>query len=136
VRWSVCSLFITGCSRARQASADSGSALTKVTWQADWYPQPEHGGYFTALAKGYYKQEGLDLTIVSLGPYLGVEKEIASGTAQFGMSGSDETLEGVGNGLPIIAVAATLHDVPQGIMVRKNSPTHSFPDLNGHTIAI
>ena len=28
--------------------------MTKVTLQADWYPQPEHGGFYTALVKGYY----------------------------------------------------------------------------------
>ena len=39
------------------------AGLTKVTLQADWYPQPEHGGFYTALVKGYYKQEGLDVSI-------------------------------------------------------------------------
>jgi NitT/TauT family transport system substrate-binding protein len=132
----VVSFFAAGCGHARQASADSGSGLTKVVLQADWYPQPEQGGYFTALAKGYYRDEGLDVTITPLGPYLGVEKAMASGDAEFGMSGSDETLEAIANGQPIIAVAATLQDVPQVIMVRKNSAIHSFEDLNGHTVAI
>ena len=130
------SVFTGGCGRARQASADSGASLTRVVLQADWYPQPEHGGFFTALAKGYYKQEGLDLTILPLGPYLSVEKAMAVGDAQFGMSGSDETLEAISNGQSIVAVAATLQEVPQVIMVRKNSPIHSFEDLNGYTVAI
>ena len=110
--------------------------LTKVTLQADWYPQPEHGGFFTALAKGYYSEEGLDVTIDPLGPYLSVEKQVSSGAAQFGMGSSDRTLEAIADGQPLIAVAATMQNDPQGIMVRKDSLIHTFADLNGHTVAI
>ena len=39
-----------------------------MTLQADWYPQPEHGGFYTALVKGYYRDEGLDLDIQPGGP--------------------------------------------------------------------
>src|SRR5579864_9159795 len=124
--------MVSGCSH--QAPAASG--LTKVILQADWYPQPEHGGFFTAQAKGYYQQEGLDVTILPLGPYLSVEKQVSSGAAQFGMGSSDHTLEAIADGQPLVAVAATMQKDPQGIMVRKNSSIHSFADLNGHTVAI
>jgi len=46
------SLSAQGC---RRPASDNG--LTKIVFQADWYPQPEHGGFYTALAKGYYKDE-------------------------------------------------------------------------------
>ena len=44
--------------RAASTRRRAKPGLTKVTLQADWYPQPEHGGFFTALVKGYYKDEG------------------------------------------------------------------------------
>ena len=136
--WTLCILitavgmFTAGCSHKSQGENN----LTKVVLQADWYPQPEHGGFFTALVKGYYKDEGLDLTIEPLGPYLSVEKQISSGAAQFGMGSSDRTLEAIADGQPLVAVAATMQKDPQGVMVRKDSPIHSFADLNGHTVAI
>ncbi len=130
------SVGAVGCGHGPQASGDSEAGLTKVILQADWYPQPEHGGFFTALAKGYYKEEGLDLTIQPLGPYLSVEKQVSSGAAQFGMGSSDRTLEAIADGQPLVAVAATMQHDPQGMMVRKDSPIHSFADLNGHTVAI
>jgi NitT/TauT family transport system substrate-binding protein len=134
-------LLILGIAVAAQgcrssAPEVSGTGLTAVTLQADWYPQPEHGGFFTALVKGYYKDEGLDVTILPLGPYLSVEKQVSSGAAQFGMGSSDRTLEAIADGQPLIAIAATMQNNPQGVMVRKNSPIHSFQDLNGHTVAI
>ena len=125
------SLFALGC---RRPTEDSGG--TKIVFQADWYPQPEHGGFYTALAKGYYKDEGLDVTILPGGPYVSMEQQVASGSAQFGMGSSDKTLESVSDGQPILAVAATMQRDPQGIMVRKDSPIHSFADLNGHTVAV
>ncbi len=110
--------------------------LTPVILQADWYPQPEHGGFYTALAKGYYKQAGLDVSIQSGGPYLSPYQHVAAGGAQFGMGASDRILESVADGQPLIAVAATMQHDPQGIMVRKDSPVRTFADLNGHTVAV
>jgi NitT/TauT family transport system substrate-binding protein len=124
---------LAGCHRS---TPQSDQGLTKITLQADWYPQPEHGGFYTALVKGYYKQEGLDLSIQPGGPYLVVPQQVASGSAQFGMASSDQVLESVASGQPLVAVAATMQRDPQGIMVRKDSPIRSFADLNGHTVAV
>lgn len=129
--------ILTGCSHRTPASdSEHGPGLTKITLQADWYPQPEHGGFYTALAKGYYKDEGLDVTIQPGGPYTVVEKQVSVGAAQFGMGSSDRTLEAVADGQPLVAIAATMQRDPQGIMVHKDSPIHSFADLDGHTVSI
>jgi len=135
----VCGLLVVigllaGCHSSSKQAESTG--LTSVTLQADWYPQPEHGGFYTALAKGYYRDEGLDVSILPGGPYVVVPQQVAAGTAQFGMASSDQILESVAGGQPLVAVAATMQHDPQGIMVRKDSPIHSFADLNGHTVAI
>lgn len=124
-------VFVCGC---HHQTADNG--LSKVVLQADWYPQPEHGGFFTALAKGFYKDEGLDVTILPGGPYVTGEQQVSAGAAQFGMGSSDKVLEADAGGQSLIAVAATMQHDPQGIMVRKDSPIHTFADLNGHSVAI
>jgi NitT/TauT family transport system substrate-binding protein len=127
----VVSLSALGC---RHPAGESG--LTKIVFQADWYPQPEHGGFYTALAKGYYKDQGLNVTILPGGPYITVEKQVFAGGAQFGMGSSDKVLEANAQGQALVAVAATMQHDPQGIMVRKDSAIHSFSDLNGHSVAI
>jgi len=131
-----CILLLASISGAGCHHAAGRSSLEKVTLQADWYPQPEHGGFYTALVKGYYQEAGLDLSIQPGGPYVTPEQQVSVGTAQFGMSSSDKILESVGDGQPLVAVAATMQHDPQGIMVRKDSPIRSFADLNGHTVAI
>lgn len=122
---------VVGCS-AKQSS----NGLFPVKLQTDWYPQPEQGGFYNALVKGYYKDEGLDVAIVPGGPYGNGLQQVASNAAQFGMGTSDGILEAVGNDEPLVAVAATMQHDPQGIMVHADSPVHTFADLEGHTIAV
>jgi NitT/TauT family transport system substrate-binding protein len=97
-------LATIGC----QHDSSSEPGLIKVTLQTDWYPEPEHGGFFTALVKGYYKDAGLDVAIVPLGPYLDADKPVSSGSAQFGMQAADHVLEAIANGQPLVAIAATM----------------------------
>jgi NitT/TauT family transport system substrate-binding protein len=64
-----------------------------------------------------------------------VAQLVSSGKADFGLGSSDQILEWSSNGLPLVAVSATMQHDPQAIMVHKDSPIHDFADLDGHTIA-
>jgi NitT/TauT family transport system substrate-binding protein len=125
--------FMTGC-RGGQTESNNGG-LVPVRLQADWFPQPEQGGYYTALVKGYYKAAGLDVTILPLGQYTAGLQVVSSGGAELGLGSSDQILEGVSNGLPVIAVSATMQHNPQAIMVHKDSPVHDFAGLEGKSVA-
>jgi NitT/TauT family transport system substrate-binding protein len=125
-------LSSTGC-----RSAPKASGLTPVKLQADWYPQPELGGFYDAVVKGFYKDEGLYVQILPGGPYISSEPLVASGAVQFGLNTSDHVLESIANSNePIIAVGATMQHDPQGILVRTDSPVHTWADLNGRTVAV
>lgn len=126
------SLGLTGC---RSHESGNTNGLTPVRLQLDWYPQPEHGGFYTAQLKGYYKAEGLDVTLLPLPQYGSVAQLVSTGKAEFGLGSSDQILEWDSNGLPLEAVAATMQHDPQAVMVHKDSPIHDFKDLEGHTIA-
>jgi NitT/TauT family transport system substrate-binding protein len=125
-------LALTGC-RGHQSTTENG--LTPVRLQLDWYPQPEHGGFFTAQMLGYYKAEGLDVTILPLPQYGSVAQLVSTGKADIGLSSSDQILAWDSNGLPMLAVAATMQHDPQAVMVHQSSAIHDFKDLEGQTIA-
>jgi NitT/TauT family transport system substrate-binding protein len=86
--------------------------------------------------KGYYRQEGLDVSILPGGPYTIPAQVVSTGGAEFAMGSSDRTLEGVAKGLPLLAVAATMQHDPQAIMVHAESPVTRFEDLDGHAVAV
>ena len=125
-------IALTSCHANKQPQANG---LTPVTLQLDWYPQPEQGGFYTAQLLGYYKAEGLDVSLVPLPQYGSVAQQVASGKADFGLGSSDQVLEWNSNGLPLVAVAATMQHDPQAVMVHKESSIHEFKDLEGHTVA-
>jgi NitT/TauT family transport system substrate-binding protein len=124
-------LVLGGC---RQQQTASG--LTPVKLQTDWYPQAEHGGFYDAQIRGYYKDEGLDVTILPGGPYANSDQALSTGAVQFAMGSSDHVLQVIGNGVPLVAIAATMQHDPQAVMVHRDSPIHSFQDLDGHAVAI
>lgn len=128
----VVALVLSSC-HGGQPAASNG--LTPVRLQLDWYPQPEQGGFFAAQLLGHYKAEGLDVTIQPLPQYGSVAQQVANGKAEFGLGSSDQVMEWNSNGLPLVAIAATMQHDPQAIMVHKDSPIHDFKDLEGHTVA-
>ena len=125
-------LSLAGC-RRQQPTAAAG--LTPIRLQLDWYPQPEHGGFFASELLGYYKAEGLDVTMLPLTQYGSAAQLVATGKADLGLGSSDAILEWNSNGLPLVAVSATMQHDPQAVMVHKDSLIHDFKDLEGHTIA-
>jgi NitT/TauT family transport system substrate-binding protein len=52
------------------------------------------------------------------------------------MGSSDQVLEAISNGVPLVAVAATMQHDPQAVMLHRDSPVHNFQDLDGHAVAI
>jgi NitT/TauT family transport system substrate-binding protein len=126
-------LTLTAC---RHAPTPDTAGLVPVSLQTDWYPQPEHGGFYDAVVKGYYKAEGLNVTILPGGPFT-TDALVASGKVQFSINASDHVIEAIANsGEPLVAVAATMQRDPQGIMVHAESPVHTWADLEGRSVAV
>ena len=61
--------------------AGRASAATPFTMQAAWINDAEFAGYFLAIDKGYYADEGLDLNYLSGGPDVIPESTIIAGRA-------------------------------------------------------
>jgi len=127
-------LFWAGCGKKEEGVASNG--LKKVTLVTDWYPQPEHGGYYNALVRGYYREAGLDVTILPGGPNAVAGQRVATGAIEFGLSTSDDISVQIEQGLPLIAVGPTMQHDPIGIMVRPETGIEDFSQLEGKTIAV
>jgi NitT/TauT family transport system substrate-binding protein len=108
----------------------------KLRFLTDWYPQPEHGGFYQAWLKGYYKDAGLDVDILPGGPNTYVVQRVGSRQAEIGMGSTEDILRSVDRGIPVVALAATMQHDPQGILVHSNSPVKTFADLEGRSIAV
>ena len=124
-----------GCGKKAETAAAPGTpALIKVRFQTDWFPQPEHGGYYQALAKGYYVAEGLDVEILPGGPNAQVMSGVATGRADLGMTNGDDVIVAAARGVPVKMVGAEMQRDPQGILFHSEHPLHSLQDLEGKTL--
>ncbi len=129
----VSAFLFAGCGRKAETAAGP-AALVKVRFQTDWFPQPEHGGYYQALAKGYYAAEGLEVEILPGGPNAQVMTTVAVGRAELGMTNGDDVIAAVAGGVPIKMVAAEMQRDPQGILFHNEHPLRSLKDLEGKTL--
>jgi NitT/TauT family transport system substrate-binding protein len=130
-------LLVAGCGKkepAATAAAPGAPKLFKLRFQTDWYAQSEHGGFYQALAKGYYREAGLDVEINQGGPGPTVPQKIMGGAAEIGMFASDSLIINVNSGLPFVLIGATMQHDPQAVLVHEESDVKTFSDLNGKSI--
>lgn len=111
-------------------------AAVPATLVLNWFAEPEHGGNFAALAKGYYKDAGFDMTLMPGGPQVSSTQIVASGKAQFGMANGDDILVARQEGIPIVAIATSMQKSPQALFYHKDSGVKDFADLNGHKVYV
>lgn len=126
-------LFLAALVFSATASAADRKPV-KLTVQLDWVAEPEHGGFYQAEAKGFFREEGLDVTLIPGGPGAHVMPSVATGKADIGQADSTNTLLQQAEGLPVVQFAAVFQDDPSGILVHADSPVRRFEDLQGKTI--
>jgi NitT/TauT family transport system substrate-binding protein len=130
-------LFGAGCARPEPAQPAAGvvaPALRPIVLQTDWLPQAEHGGFYQALARGFYAEAGLAVELLPGGVNAQVNLRVARGDADFGLNRSDLLFAAQDQGLPVVVIAAHLQHDPQALLVHADSPVKGFADLDGRTV--
>ena len=123
----------SGCSR-HAPDAAAGAGLFKINVQLDWVAEPEHGGFYQALAKGYFKEAGLDVNVIQGGANGFVLQKVATDQADIGQSDSTNTILATNQGLPVVQIGAVFQNDPSVLMLHADNPVSRFEDLNGKTI--
>lgn len=99
----IASILRGGLAAATLALAAFGAhAQEKVTVQLKWVPQAQFAGYYMAAAKGYYKAEGLDVTIKPGGPDISPVQVIAGRQADVVVNWMPDALAAREAGVPLV----------------------------------
>ena len=109
-------------------------AQEKLAFLTSWYAQAEHGGFYQALAKGFYKKQGLDVTIRMGGPQLNGQQLLAAGQVDLLMGYDFQVLKAIEQEIPLVTVGTSFQYDLQGIMAHEDVKT--LGDLKGRTILI
>ncbi len=101
--------------------------LDRVTLQLKWKHQFQFAGYYAAVAQGYYRDAGLDVTLREAQPGLDPTHEVLAGKAEYGVGNSDLLLMRH-RGEPVVVLAAIFQHSPMVLLVRGAS---GVTDLQG-----
>ena len=113
------------------------AALEKITIGTDWLAEAEHGGFYQAVAMGFYQRRGLDVTIRMGGPQVNAEQAVAMGLVDFQMTSSSfGVLNLVRQNIPVMAVAALFQKDPQVLISHPGAGNDTLAAMKGKPIMI
>ena len=98
----------------------AASAATPVTVVLGYIPDVESFGAYYAKAKGYFTDEGLDVTLIPAGTGIDQVQMVDSGQATIGIGGPEQVLAAVDKGVKLKVFASEFqtspvsHDLPPG----------------------
>jgi ABC-type nitrate/sulfonate/bicarbonate transport system substrate-binding protein len=123
------------------ASASGGdspgsSTPTALTYQLSWLPTVEHAGAYAAIDKGYYEDEGLDVTLTPGGPNVQVAANVVGGQSLIGATGADNFANAIVEGAPLKVFAARLQRNAFCIVSLAESPISSPEEMIGKRIGV
>jgi NitT/TauT family transport system substrate-binding protein len=96
-------LVATACSGGTTASA--GASLTPVKFQLKWVAQTQFAGYYAALDQNYYKDAGLDVSLLLGGPNINEVQIVATGGADMGTTWLPSMLQSREGGTDLVEIA-------------------------------
>lgn len=89
--------------------------LTKVTFSLDFIPLGRHAPWYAAIAEGYYKQEGLDVSIIPSQGTAQTIQAVEAGTAQIGFTDLPSVALARAQGSKVKMVAVNYQKAPYAI---------------------
>jgi len=136
LKYSAAAALCAGTSSLIGVRRSMAQSMPKVTMQLGWLASNGILGEVAANAKGFYKEEGVELEIVPGGPNVDGVGSVAAGRATLGqISSSPSVMLARSAGIPVKAIAAGYQKHPFTYFSLKGDPISSPKDMIGKTIA-
>jgi NitT/TauT family transport system substrate-binding protein len=118
------------------ARLEALARLDKVTLITDFGYKGRHAFSFVALDRGYYRDAGLEVKIVSSQGAVDAIRQVGAGNAMFGFADAGTLMLARANDqIPVKLVAIVYRKPPQAIFCREDSGLKKPKDLEGNAIA-
>jgi NitT/TauT family transport system substrate-binding protein len=117
-----------------EATAPSTGGLIKVRLQLQWYVQSQFAGYFAAVDQGFYKDEGLDVTILEGAADIVPQQVVASDGAEFGIAWVPKVLASREQGADLVNIAQVFQRSGTLEISFKDKGIESVDDLKGKRV--
>jgi len=106
----------------------------KLTVMLDWFLNPDHGPLVVALQKGYFAEDGLEVTLIEPADPNDPPKLVAAGLADVAITYQPQLHMQVAAGLPLSRIGTLVATPLNTLLVLDDGPIKSIADLKGRTV--
>jgi NitT/TauT family transport system substrate-binding protein len=128
--------IVSACSSNLFTNSEDKKRGNKLTLGLSWVAEAEYGGFYQALAKGIYKEYGLDVTIQQGGPRMSAGIMLMTGAWDFAIGTALEAIKAVETGVPKVTVASIFQKNIQVLVAHPNTGVSSIAQLKGRPIYV
>ncbi len=129
-------LGFAGCQSQSTEPQTGEEGRIELQLALNWFPEPEHGGFYAALLNGHFEREGFDVKILPGGPAAPVIEKLVRGQVQFAVTNADEVLLKRNQQADVVCVMAALQHSPRCIMVHESSGIQRLEEMKDMTLAM
>jgi len=127
-------IFLFSCNKNNQENKQINNQEKnedkKIILALDWTINTNHIGIYTALEKGYFKDEDLDLEIIQASNSSPIQM-LTVDKVNFIISGSEDLIYSRSKDLPIVSIFAILNSNTSGFISLKKTNINNYKDLIG-----
>nr|WP_244629632.1 ABC transporter substrate-binding protein [Martelella limonii] len=116
--------------------ASQAFSADEITLQLKWVTQAQFAGYYVALEKGFYEEEGLDVTIKPGGPDIAPAQVLAGGGADVIVDWMPSALATREKGVPLVNIAQPFKTSGMMLTCLKENNVTSPEDFPGKTLGV
>lgn len=128
----IIALLLIGCGGQEEEAAEGEPV--QVSLRLPWIINAQFAGPYVALDKGFFADEGLDVTINPGGFDINSITLVAAGTDTFGLHDMGSLLLARADELPLKAAATFFQKHPGGVMALADSGIETLQDFEGRTV--
>ena len=130
------SRLLVAAGLALGATFGAAEAAETVSLQLKWVTQAQFAGYYVAKDKGFYEEEGLDVTINPGGPDIAPPQVIAGGGADVVIDWMPSALASREKGVPLVNISQPFKRSGLMLTCRKDSGIKTPADFKGKTLGV
>lgn len=116
--------------------AEEPVALPEAAMILQWVPQSQFAGYYVAEERGFYREAGVDLTLIQGGPARSEIEYLHSGRAQFATMFLTGALTFRDEGYPLVHVSQLLQHATTMVVGWKDEGIRTVEDLDGRRVSL
>lgn len=127
-------ILLAGCSQKGNSGSAKENELENLIIMLDWYPNAVHSSIYYAKEKGFFEDEGLNVTIEMPAETNDPLKLAATGKVDLAISYQMQVALSRSENIPVVSLATLVRHSLNGIMFKKESGILSPKDLENKKV--